>query len=145
MEKDRDRPSGDALRPEQTAVILDSVADGVFTVDLAWRITSFNRAAEEITGIAREEALGQRCCDVFKANICEAGCALRQTMETGLLVVNRPAYILDVEGDRAPISISSAVLREGGRTIGGVKTFRDLSPVEELRKRIEQTSTLKFA
>ena len=127
------------MRPEQTAVILDSVADGVFTVDLAWRITSFNRAAEEITGIAREEALGQRCCDVFKANICEAGCALRQTMETGLPVVNRPAYILDVEGGRVPISISSAVLREEGRTIGGVETFRDLSPVEELRKRIEQS------
>jgi PAS domain-containing protein len=25
--------------------ILDSIADGVFTVDLQWRITSFNRAA----------------------------------------------------------------------------------------------------
>ena len=38
---------------------LDSITDGVFTVDLNWRITSFNRAAEKITGISQEEALGQ--------------------------------------------------------------------------------------
>ena len=39
--------------------LLDSVPDGVFTVDTEWRITTFNRAAERITGIHREEALGQ--------------------------------------------------------------------------------------
>ena len=33
-------------------IILDSIADGVFTVDEDWRITSFNRAAEHITSVA---------------------------------------------------------------------------------------------
>ena len=37
--------------------ILDSIADGVFTVDDQWRITSFNRAAEWITGVKRGEAV----------------------------------------------------------------------------------------
>ena len=139
MEKDSSRRLLHPLEREQTTVILNSIADGVFTVDMDWRITSFNRAAEEITGIAAEEALGQRCCDVFKASICETGCALRQTVETGKLVFNRPAYIVGVDGKRVPISISSAVLKdEKGRTIGGVETFRDLSLVEQLRKRIEQ-------
>lgn len=32
--------------PDMHSEILDSVSDGVFTVDLQWRITSFNRAAE---------------------------------------------------------------------------------------------------
>ncbi|MEW6754171.1 MAG: sigma 54-interacting transcriptional regulator [Candidatus Latescibacterota bacterium] len=127
------------LRAEQTSVILDSVADGVFTIDMHWRITSFNRAAKQITGISRQEALGQQCWEVFKANICETGCALRQTLETGQAVVNRPAYILDVKGNRVPISISSALLKEGEeQVIGGVETFRDLSLVEELRRRVEQ-------
>ena len=45
--------------------LLDSVPDGVFTVDAEWCITSFNRAAEQITGIRRQEALGRRCCEVF--------------------------------------------------------------------------------
>ena len=38
-----------------TEVILDSIAEGVFTVDDEWKITSFNRAAEIITGFSRRE------------------------------------------------------------------------------------------
>ena len=39
----------------QTEIILDSIADGVFTVDSDWRITSFNRAAETL------KPLGMAC------------------------------------------------------------------------------------
>jgi PAS domain S-box-containing protein len=40
-------------------VILDSINEGVFTVNLDWRITSFNQAAERITGVPREESIGR--------------------------------------------------------------------------------------
>ena len=59
-------------------VILDSIADGVFAVDTDWKICSFNRAAEEITGIPGDEAMGRHCSDVFRASICESACALRE-------------------------------------------------------------------
>ncbi len=123
-------------------VILESVADGVFTVDKEWRITSFNRAAEQITGVSREEAIGQRCCDVFRASICESECALKETLNTGRPTINKAVYILDAGGRRVPISISAAVLNDAaGNSIGGVETFRDLSMVEELRKELEGTYT----
>jgi PAS domain S-box-containing protein len=119
-------------------VILDSIADGVFTVDLDWRITSFNTAAERITGVKRSEALGRHCCDVFRASICETECALKRTRRTGQPVVSKAVYILRADGGRIPISISTAVLKdERGCLIGGVETFRDLSQVEELRKELE--------
>lgn len=126
-------------RDNREDVILDSITDGVFTVDLEWRITSFNRAAERITGIPRQEAMGKRCSDVFRANICEAGCALRRTMETGKpTLVNKAIYIVNARGERIPVGISTAILRdEYGKIIGGVETFRDLSLVEELRKKLE--------
>jgi PAS domain S-box-containing protein len=123
---------------DPSEIILDSVADGVFTVDNQWRISSFNRAAEEITGVPREEALGQRCCEVFRASICEAGCALRYSLESGEPIVNKSVYIVDTSGTKKPISISTAILRDGeGRIVGGVETFRDLSHVEQLRKELE--------
>ena len=127
-----------------TAVVLDSIADGVFTVDLDFRITSFNRAAEQIVGVLREEALGKPCCEVFRADICEGACALRQTIGTDQPVVNRAVYIVKPDGSRAPISISTALIRDkSGKAIGGAETFRDLSLVEELRK--ELTGTYTFA
>jgi PAS domain-containing protein len=69
--------------------LLDYVPDGVFTVDAEWRVTFFNRAAEQITGIKGAEAVGRRCCDVFRASICENACALKQT-----LAARRPIVIL---------------------------------------------------
>jgi len=120
-------------------VILESIADGVFTIDQDWRVTSFNRAAEEITGIRREEAIGQPCKDVLKADVCETGCALRQTMTTGQPVINKPVHIVDAHGQRKSITISSALLKDGeGQIIGGVETFRDMTVVEELRKQLRK-------
>jgi PAS domain S-box-containing protein len=122
---------------EQTEIILDSIADGVFTVDSDWKITSFNRAAELITGVKREEALGRQCWEVFRAGICEGRCSLKHTMETGHAVVNHSIFIINSGGERVPVSISTALLRDReGCVIGGVETFRDLTVVEELRKEL---------
>lgn len=124
---------------ETTEIILDSIADGVFTVDQDWHITSFNKAAEDITGIPRDMALGQRCCDVFRASICETGCALRETFRTGQQVINRPIFIINAAGETIPISISTAFLKDkNDNIIGGVETFRDLSVVEELKRELHK-------
>jgi PAS domain S-box-containing protein len=126
------------LEAESTAFILESISDGVFTVDGDWCITTFNRAAEEITGIPREEALGRHCWEVFRASMCEADCALRSTMEHGDPIINRSAYIINARGRRIPISVSTALLKDArGMLRGGVETFRDLSVEEELRKELK--------
>ena len=119
-------------------IILDSINDGVFTVDRQWQITSFNRAAEQITGVPRRQAIGRSCCEVFRASICESACALRETLATGRPLVNRAVYILDARGRQIPISISTAVFKDDqGTIIGGVETFRDLSALQDLRKELE--------
>jgi PAS domain S-box-containing protein len=128
---------------DSTEIILESISDGVFTVDHEWRVTSFNRAAEEITGIPREEALGKRCCEVFRASTCESECALRHTLDSGQPIINKSVFIVDAEGERIPISLSTALLKdEAGKIVGGVETFRDLSLEEELRREIEQRHEL---
>ena len=125
-------------------VILDSIADGVFTVDDDWNITSFNRAAEEITGISRDEAIGRKCFDVFQANICQTNCALRNTMESGQRWVDRRVDILNSRGEKVPVSISTSILRdENDQAVGGVETFRDLSAIELLRKEIDDRYTFQ--
>jgi PAS domain S-box-containing protein len=120
-----------------TTSILESISDGVFTVDRDWQVSSFNRAAEEITGIPRAEAIGRPCADVFRSSMCEARCALRQTLASGRPIIGRAGFIIDADGRRIPISVSTAVLRDAdGRIVGGAETFRDLSEVEELRREL---------
>lgn len=124
--------------------ILDSINEGVFSVGPDWRITAFNRAAERITGVRRQDALGQICSDVFRASICEGACALRRTLSSGKPVVGATANIINTNGKRVPIRISTALLRgQDGTVIGGVETFQDLSHVEQLRKELEARYTFE--
>jgi PAS domain S-box-containing protein len=131
------RKPTDRRPPVGADSILESISDGVFTVDADWRITYFNAAAERITGIRRREALGRGCAEVFRASMCEASCALRQTLKSGKPIINRAAFIVTADGRRIPVSVSTAILRDArGRLVGGAETFRDLSLVEALRKEL---------
>ncbi|THB76345.1 MAG: PAS domain S-box protein [Desulfobulbaceae bacterium] len=126
----------------QNRLILDSVADGVFTVDRNWQITSFNIAAEIITGWEREDAIGSYCSDVFHSSICGKNCAIAESLYTGRPVSNRSITIEDIDGKRKPISISASPLVDlVGNVVGGVETFRDLSMMESLRKQLMQRYT----
>jgi len=139
MEADTNNQDTRETPQDFLSTILDSINDGVFTVDRENRITSFNRAAERITGFTREEAVGQYCFDVFRASICQGDCALRHTLETGEDVANQATDIIAKDGRQVPISISTALLKnEQGEVMGGVETFRDLSTIEELRRELTQ-------
>ena len=125
--------------PAPCCTILESISDGVFTIDAHKRITSFNRAAETITGFTQQEAIGQYCFDIFRADICERDCALGKTLSTKTPQINLPAQIITKQGDQKPIRLSTNILKsQDGEIIGGVETFRDLSDLEELRRQINQ-------
>jgi PAS domain S-box-containing protein len=120
-------------------LILDSIAEGVFTVDMNWRITSFNQAAERITGIPRPHALGKPCFEVFRADVCESGCILRRTIETGAPQSNVAVHIYRADKKRIPITVSTTLFRdEQGNVIGGVETFQDVSALRDLQKALRQ-------
>lgn len=119
--------------------VIDGLPDGVFAVDPEWRITFFNRAAERITGVSERDARGRRCSDVFRVSICENACALKRTLATGQAVANQVVYIIGAGGERIPISISTALLKDStGSIVGGIESFRDLRLVEELGRRARE-------
>jgi PAS domain S-box-containing protein len=123
-------------------LILDSIADGVFTVDRNWNITSFNRAAEEITGWSRDDAMGLSCSDIFHSSICGKNCAIAESLYLGTPVANRSITIRNSQGEKVPISISAAPLTDHeGNIIGGVETFRDLTTITTLRQQLSQKYT----
>lgn len=128
---------------EFTEIILNNITDGVFTVDDQFKITSFNQAAQKITGISEHAAVGSHCYDVFRSNICENQCALKCTMQSGEVFVSKTVIIINAKGEQVPISVSTALLRDKqGNVIGGVESFRDLTAVTELRKKLEGNYTL---
>jgi PAS domain S-box-containing protein len=127
-----------AVENERELTILDSINEGVFTVDRDWRVTAFNRAAERITGVPREQALGRPCSEVFRSDVCETNCPLRRTMSQKEPMLNAMAHIVNQQGQSIPIRIATALLRNAeGEIVGGVETFQDLTQIEQLQKQLE--------
>ncbi len=120
-----------------TDIILESISDGVFTVNHEWKIMFFNKAAEEITGFSRNEAIGRYCWEVFRSNMCKDNCALKKTMKEERSFVSSSTFIITSQDKRIPIGVFTSLLKnETGEILGGVETFRDNSVVEDLRREI---------
>jgi PAS domain S-box-containing protein len=118
-------------------LIFNTISHGIFTVNGDGLITSFNHAAEKITGYKEGEVLGRPCSEIFRTDICDADCPLHRSIDTRERTEDHEVTIFTHEEKKIPITISTAALVDlEGRVIGGVEMFRDISMVEELKKRL---------
>jgi hypothetical protein len=118
----------DEITKEFLENILESMEGGVLTVDKNARITSFNRAAEEITGFKREEVLNKKCRDILKSDLCQEICPLKNTLETGKTFFGYEIMIRSKTGKGVPVNIATSPLRSSNNEIiGAVENFRDLT------------------
>ncbi len=123
---------------------MDSVAEGIFTVDLDWNITFFNKAASNIIGVPASEVIGQKCWEVFASSACDGACPMRPCLEEGKDVLNKSAFVLGSDGEKVPIGISSSPLKDTeGNVVGGVESFRDLSSLHQLMQKVEERFTVE--
>ncbi|MDP8206912.1 MAG: sigma 54-interacting transcriptional regulator [Candidatus Electryonea clarkiae] len=125
-------------------LIFDSISDGVFTVNDKCIVTSFNKAAEGITGFKADEAIGKHCFEVFRTEVCHKRCALKDTLKNHDPVQNARVTIISREGCEIPISVTTTLLRnKSNKIIGAVEFFRDISEIENLQKRLDERHVLE--
>lgn len=114
--------------------LVEELPEGVFTIDAHWRITAFNRAAELFTGFSRQEALGRRCWEIFRSDVCRRDCPMKQAMDRAQPQMEQEVVTLNRKGDRQNLIINIGVLQDGaGKVFGAVETFRpvDVNPPAE--------------
>lgn len=122
--------------------ILDSVAMGIFTIDMDWNITYFNSEAEKITGFVKKEAMGRKCYEVFRTDLCFKGCCLKEAMKGNIKIFKGRNQILNKHNEEIPVDITATALTDdAGTIIGGVESFIDDTTRVELEKKIEQSYT----
>ena len=121
--------------------ILQSVTDGVIAVDMEYRITAFNRAAERITGLKAEDVVGRRFDESFETDF---GVDLGDIPGDSN---SRAPYVLrdmKVEGREAfPVRESTSLTRSGaGGITGAVKVIEDLTELRELEEQARRQDRL---
>jgi PAS domain S-box-containing protein len=113
--------------------IIQSLPDGIITVDGQLQVTDLNRAGEKLTGLSREKALGRHCGEVLRSSLCGQECPLKTAMSSGE-VVSREAILQNHRGEKIEVMLAAAALRDDqGKLLGGVESFKDIG----LFKRLE--------
>ncbi len=114
--------------PEELRQVVDQLPDGLVTMDKKGSITYFNAAAERITGIQKEVALGMHCRDIFQTTTCETDRLPAKENQIGNNFYNREFRVTRLDGKRISIISSISALKDGqGNVIGGMEVFKDIS------------------
>ncbi len=118
--------------------ILNSVSEGVMTIDRDWRILSWNRAAEKITGFHKEEVIGQECSTLFRSNVCREQCPVDKALSCGRPYQDVEVAIRNKNNNCIYLLVNAAPLYDPtGNIIGGLETFRDVSQNRWMLEQLE--------
>jgi len=116
------------VRERLQAAVLGSITEGVVTIDLDFRITSFSRRAEEITGRVAAEVIGMHCHDVLTSPLCDKDCPAQHCLDTGDEEAERSTEIVTAAGHMLPISEVTVPLKDvDSSAIGSVIVIEDRS------------------
>lgn len=118
--------------------IVESLADGVFTVDRKLRITSFNKGMENLTGLKESEVVGHACEEILSSDNCAGNCPFAHTLDRGYGQANVQERIVRRDGDTIPVFISTAFLKDNTGNRELIATIKDSSEIEKLRRDVNE-------
>jgi|GEM_PF-363863 len=134
---------GERLRQQ----LLESLAEGVFGVDVHGRYTFLNTAACRLLGFADEqEALGANAHELSHHTrrdgtpYPEAECPILQVLQTGEPLYSHEEYFRHSDGSGLPVLLNAAPLKDGsGSVTGVVVSFQDISDLQLAREALRRS------
>ncbi|SDT99584.1 PAS domain S-box-containing protein [Desulfobacula phenolica] len=122
--------------------ILDTMAEGLFTLDDQGVITSWNRSMEKISGYLAQQAVGNTCrliqCSRCFGQTCPADinkCGVIQHGKTEA----KECFIRHKDGYDIPVIKNARLARdENGQILGIVETITDLTELKQIKKSAEE-------
>jgi two-component system sensor histidine kinase TtrS len=128
------------------ALILDSVAEGIYGVDLDGRTTFVNRALERMTGWTAEDLLGEHQHEVLHHTHADGEphprdqCPICAPFEDDTPRLMEDEVFWRRDGTCFPVEYSATPLRDDhGRVIGTVVVFRDITERRAVAERIHRS------
>lgn len=129
------------------ATTLESIGDAVLATNPEGEITFVNRVAEQVTGIARKDAIGKKIEDVLVL-VNESGepvqNALTRAMQGGFsAILPSRTSLLDSHGAARRLDdVAAPIVDEHGELLGGVMVFRDITERTQLERQLAMTERL---
>lgn len=117
--------------------LFDNASDMVFTTDATGHIGTFNKAAEGLTGFARQDALGRSFTTLF--GLAATDLPNPEAIEGDGATAARKEFTLRTrDGRLVPVEVSFTALRETGKTPGLQGIARDITERRQAEEAIQQ-------
>ena len=123
-----------------TEIIMESIVDGIITIDNAGHVTALNQAASLITGLSKA-VIGQRYADLFPEHV-QFNSLLLETLRTGQSFVSQEVQFPLPIGGTVPLSVSSSTLRNAETILGAVVVFKDLTERKVFEEQVRRVDRL---
>lgn len=119
-------------------LVLESIPVAMVTMNNDFKITSFNKPAEKLTGYSANDAVGRPCYEILNSNRCESGCPLRTVRNVSELPSGLEADIVNRHGEHISIRINPAsILNKDKSFVGYLDVIEDIS----MQKKMEREKT----
>ena len=115
-----------ALR-KQFADLVENSTEAIYTHDLDYRITSWNRTAETLTGFTRDEVLTKNITDLLTAVSLERAADMKKLKLDGCASTTYEIEFVAKDGRPVPVEVSTRLITEDGKVVGIQGAARDIS------------------
>lgn len=113
-------------------IILNSLTEGIFTVDNNFKISFFNRTAEIITGYKKNDVIGNFCKKIFQSELCYGSCPILKALSSGESVFDLRTKLKAKDGSLKFVKLNASIIKNNkNEPNGGIISFRDITPYME--------------
>jgi two-component system sensor histidine kinase HydH len=119
--------------------VVESMTNGLVTVDRDGKISSINQVAGRIFGFQENEVIGEPYYRIFSPDRCD----LTETISGGKNIINQKVNCQRKTGESIPLKINaSQLVDEEGEVLGAVILLEDLRQIKELEDRLQRSERL---
>ena len=116
------------------------ISDPYFIVDPQMRVTFVNAAMARMAGRSVDEIIGKACTEVFRSDVCDQGCPLKNALSTGEATVGQKITFTNPQGRETPLMASAAALKDSsGKILGGFEIIRNLEAEVKAEKMLKES------
>lgn len=119
-------------------VVLDTVNEGILSIDENGNVIQYNQAAEKILHISSKEAVGKSLMEVFPCCL-----ALMEALRNGNTCLNKEVFF-EKTGSHYLVS-TYPVIDDEGKIIGGVASLKDIHDVRRIYQKLTEQPKVSFA
>jgi PAS domain S-box-containing protein len=116
--------------------IIDSSVDAIMSADLRGRILLANPAAEGIYGFPASDLVGRDVSTLYPVGVAKD--VMRLMRSGGGRVQGLRTEVLNADAEPIPVTMSAALIYEGGRPVGSVGIFTDLREKVRMEQQLAQ-------